>query len=122
MSVDVTDLEIRQVQEQEARVLYASGELSITTAEQLRAALLENLQADTVTILNLAAIQRIDLPGLQLLCSAHRTSLQRGLLLEVRAISENVLIAARSAGYQASQSVCPFRRGENCLWRASEVR
>jgi|SRR5579871_6271079 len=99
------------------RVLRVTGTLSLLTAERLLSILLAGLRTGAKTVLEAAALDQVDLCGLQLLCSAHRTYSLHDACFELRPMPEAVQIAARAAGYRADTSVCPCRRDGNCLWK-----
>ena len=111
------DLQIRVEAAADGRTVVLQGEVSMITGGMLRMALLDCLQAGASTKLDAAGITAIDLSGLQLLCSAHRTYVSRQAKFQFGGISETVRENARAAGYDTCRSVCPYRREGNCLWK-----
>ena len=109
-------LEIRIESGGDHRGVHVEGTLSIATAEELRAVLLEGMQPGAKTVLDTAGILATDLCGLQLLCSAHRTAVTHDAVFELRAMSEAVRDTAHAAAFDG-KSVCRFRQGSNCLWK-----
>ncbi len=108
---------------QHFRIIHVKGELSIGSTEPLRDAFLAALQPGARTVLDAGGVTTVDLCGLQLLCSAHRTYVVNGALLEILNKSESLDRTACAAGYDASRSVCPYRRESDCLWiRPQAVR
>jgi anti-anti-sigma factor len=107
-----------RIEESEGRqTLRVQGEICLPTAATLRRALIEALEGGRETVMELGEVTNADLSGLQLLCSAHRTCLKRGVSLTMGAASEKLRGAALLAGYEARTAVCPFRRDGVCLWK-----
>ena len=98
------------------RTVLVEGEIRLAGAGSLRQVLVEELCAGQQTVLDLAGVTGVDLSGLQLLCSAHRTYVRHDAVLELQGVTEELTRTARRAGFDARTSVCPFRRGM-CLWR-----
>src|SRR5689334_18274555 len=111
------EIEVRSGGTEHPIVLSVRGELSIATAAELRTALLHQLEAATPVLIDIADLSTIDLRGLQLLCSAHRTWLKDGLGFHTVHVGGAVLTTARTAGYHASGSACPMGHEQNCFWR-----
>ena len=93
------------------------GEMTIETAGEVREALLGALQDQQTVRLNCEEVTGIDFFGLQLLCSAHRTSVARKTLLvwdgaRVPIIEEVV----RNNGFSrhCGCSLCP--QDIACMW------
>jgi anti-anti-sigma factor len=117
MPMKGTDMEIRIEETGANRIIHISGQLLLNTAADLQAVLLDNLHPSAKTVVNGSGIEAVDLCGLQLLCSAHRTYVMHDAGFEVEAASEELKKIARAAGYAASKSVCPYRQKGNCLWK-----
>jgi two-component system, chemotaxis family, sensor kinase CheA len=92
------------------RLIRLEGELSAATGGRLRTALLDALRPERKTILDTAGLTAVDLSGLQLICSAHRTYLSRNAVIEIRGMPESIHEALRAAGFDPQQSVCPYRQ------------
>jgi len=110
-------ISIQFEQREGAQHMRVDGELSLASAGRMKSALLQLAASGGPAVINLAGITRIDLPGLQLLCSAHRTFCARNANFELSESSEEVRRTASDAGYLMRSSVCPYRRGDNCLWK-----
>ena len=98
-------------------IISARGELSIWTAAELKSALVGKIEAGGPLILDLREIEFIDITGLQLLCSAHRSCVARGAGLTVGETSRALADTARLAGYRHDGLVCPLQRAHECIWK-----
>jgi anti-anti-sigma regulatory factor len=105
------------------RVLRVQGPVDLVNAAVLRQALAETVASgasDAVpspTVVDLAGVTAVDLCGLQLLCSAHRTFVAQCAPIYLRDAPEWFRQAAVAAGFRMDTLVCSHRRGEECLWR-----
>jgi anti-anti-sigma regulatory factor len=95
--------------------LRLSGSLTVQNAGELRKALLEALSTAEIVELELGDHLEIDIAGLQLLCSAHRSFLakRRKLLLKRRPESFQQTLAA--AGLERHHG-CSRYPHDGCLW------
>ena len=103
-----------------ARVLRVAGPLDIAHAGQLRTALLEASEAsggESSTLVDLASLTAVDLSGLQLLCSAHRSFAARGGAIGIRSRPQWFSQATAAAGFTASAQACGPGLCGDCLWR-----
>ena len=112
-----TELQLQVDVGENVRTIRAEGELSITTAGALKTALVEGLRTEARTVLDASSITSVDLAGLQLVCSAHRTYRARDAALEFSTVSEVVRKTAVAAGFEVTHSSCPYRQAGECLWR-----
>ena len=86
-------------------------EWTVWQAPEIRTALLEQLAAQGPFELDLGEVDEVDLTGLQLLCSAHRTATARGKEFRVTRWSEAFERAVETAGFHRHQGC-----SEGCLW------
>lgn len=102
-------------------VLKLAGELSIGRAAELKASLLASMaRADRVT-LRLDAVTGIDLSGLQVLCSAHRSFQMKNKELSICGTGREMLRqAALRAGFPEANH-CVFASGRKCLWAEGDI-
>jgi anti-anti-sigma regulatory factor len=106
--------------EREGGVLKLSGDLTIQNAARLRMVLLDALKAGELR-LDLSAVTRADVSGLQLLCSAHMTSCSSvSKFLLAGSLSEALGEAAARAGFARLDS-CPFTASSPCLWSGGKA-
>lgn len=95
-----------------AEKIMLAGELSISSAEELKGVLLNALSASDQITLNLEQVTEVDLSSLQLLCSAHRTSIRmQKNLTRTGSCPGSLMTIAERAGY-LRQRGCTG----NCFW------
>ena len=86
-------------------------EWTVWQAPDIRAMFLDRLPAQGALELDLGEVTEVDLVGLQLLCSAHRTANARGQEFRVSRWSAAFEPVIESAGFPRHQGC-----GEGCLW------
>ena len=121
--MDSPETSIRLEANGAGQTIYIAGALDLSGSALIRQALVDvivNASEDRkpAGTLDLSELTRVDLVGLQLLCSAHRTTVNRGGDLELGAAPDWFHEISQSAGFVRRRSTCPHRRGQNCLWRA----
>ena len=98
------------------KVLNLKGELTIVNSSELRDILRDALSTSKNVELNLENITDVDLSFLQLLCSAHRTSLKSEKSFSIHGSYPEVLSeAARDAGFPLPKG-CKLDCNNSCLW------
>ena len=120
MSMDTDlggEIQVRTEQAAGRRVLHVEGELALATADRLRLVLMEDIEAGQTTVLDAGGVTALDLCGLQLLCSAHRTYRRLGASFELQATSPEFLDPASAAGCQAGGFGCPCSEDGPCIWK-----
>ena len=94
-----------------------NGELNILDAEELKKVFIDALGTCGSVLVHVKDVEDIDLPSIQLLCSAHKTALN---LNKTFAFSGSVSAVIRqtfiSAGYSRHIG-CSFDKNNTCLWR-----
>jgi len=100
----------------DVEILALKGALTIECANELKSMLLDALNKKDHVVLNLEGVKEVDLSCLQLLCSAHRTSLKfhKQLTLAGRQ-PESFQQAVRDAGF-TRQVGCHKDPHQKCLW------
>jgi len=94
-----------------------SGSLTIAQAAQLRDGLLQAFNSGKKVELSLAGVTAFDLTALQLICSAHRTSCQRGMEFTVVGDDlEQFTSVARLAG-MLRHTGCVQDVNCSCIWK-----
>jgi len=120
--MDSNETQIRVEEDGPRRTIHVNGPLDLPNTETVRQALLESVvrsgDASLDTLVGLAGLTRIDLSGLQLLCSSHRTAISRGNSLRLADPPAWFQEFCSAAGFARSRSTCPHRRGDECIWSA----
>jgi ABC-type transporter Mla MlaB component len=99
--------------------LVLTGELTIAHAAPLREALLEITSREKDACVDLSGATGIDVSGLQLLCSLHRTAVGKGLNVSLeKGIPEDLVEVIRTAGYLRDKG-CRLDTPGTCLWKGA---
>lgn len=99
-----------------ARKIVISGGMTIHHAIEIRTAMLEALtEADEVQ-LDLAEVAEIDLIGLQLICSSHRTASTDNKLFRVSGGDDAIVKSAADAGGFLRHIGCAQDVNHTCVW------
>jgi anti-anti-sigma factor len=109
-------IEIQAADVDGRRDLRVRGEVSLPRLAPLRESLRQALETGRETVLDLSEVAGIDLCGLQIICSAHRTFRRRGGSLLTTNIPPAVRDFAAAAGFDAERSLCPDRNEGGCVW------
>jgi anti-anti-sigma regulatory factor len=112
---------MEQDAEQKEVLLRLSGALTVENAGELRNAFLAALATATTVTVDLGEVQAADIAGLQMFCSAHRTSLAGGKKLFFnRRVPEAFRQAVETAGLLRSQG-CSLNPRSDCLWTGENL-
>lgn len=91
-------------------------DLNISNTEELKNTILNALSLSTGVFVNIEEVQDIDLPSMQLLCSAHKSALLLNKTFDISGeISESVRQKLAWAGYVRTVG-CTAAKGRPCLW------
>lgn len=93
-----------------------SGPLTIQRIDEARSGLLQAFGLGKKVRLSLAAVTEVDVTGLQLLCSAHRTALARMLDFSLGSGCEALTSTAGAAG-MLRHIGCPRDPDGSCVWK-----
>jgi anti-anti-sigma regulatory factor len=111
---------VRIVDEGTATRVAVEGAMSIEWVGAIRDGLLQAFGAGKQVELSLAEVTEVDLAGLQLLCSAHRTALARNLGFRVTGgHNEPVATVARAAGLPRHAG-CANDQFGSCVWKRNQ--
>ncbi len=101
---------------EQVQVVEIGPSLTIQQAEELRLQLIAAFAGGAEVRLNVADVAEADLAGLQLLCSAHRSSIQHNKSFGMASTcSEAILNVARDAGFLRHIGCAPDVN-KTCLW------
>lgn len=102
--------------DKETRILQLSGELVIQHAEELRSLLLESLENKSNIEIDLSMVTDADISSLQLLCSAHKTSIFQSKSLKfIGKISDAFRQNVETSGFYRTKG-CSLDRDKQCFW------
>ena len=92
-----------------------NGDLTVQHAVTLKDVLLKALKQAKQVMVRAGTNATVTLPVLQLLCSAHRSALQRKKDLRLAQVSKGIAALIDAAGYSHCKD-CAIGRSSNCLW------
>lgn len=103
-------------EQSEIRTISIAGDMTIPHISGIRDELLRELEGSEQAVVELGAVNSIDVTGLQLLCSAHRSFVKSGKQIAIPGLrSDAVRTAAESAGLP--RNVCCVADSKcECLW------
>lgn len=92
-----------------------SGKLTVQHAAQFKKTLLKALKKAKHVIVIVGENAKVDLPFLQLLCSAHRSALRLKKDLRLSYVNQEVVKAIDTVGYSHRKN-CTYADGKGCIW------
>jgi anti-anti-sigma regulatory factor len=98
------------------RVVSIRGSMTIQHGTEIRAALLEAVDAAPTLMLDLEKVTEIDLVGLQFICSTHRSAIARGKHFSVMKTGNSVIEEAMQGAGLARLAGCLKEAGNTCVW------
>ncbi len=109
------------IEEDGVTTLVVRGGLTIQNAASFRDALIQWEEKSDALALDVEAVDEADLAGLQLICSAHLTVMNRKKSLRLSGRVPGVLSrVAQDSGFTTEQG-CSMDASVMCLWRGGEV-
>lgn len=108
----------QRIEEQENGTrLILEGELTITHAAGIRDAFCALVAGSRDARIDLGGATAIDVTGLQLLCSLHRTAVAKGLAVSLeKGVPQELVEVMRTAGYLRDKG-CSADIPGTCLWK-----
>ncbi|UFS72558.1 STAS domain-containing protein [Geomonas sp. RF6] len=97
-----------------------TGAMTVEHATQIRDDLLHALSSAQGVVLDLSAVEELDIIGLQLICALHRTVTADGKLLEVKGLENGAVSAARIVAGFAEKARCANDLNGSCVWSRRE--
>jgi anti-anti-sigma factor len=107
---------MNMLREENRLLISLAGELTVSNAATLRTGILEALGQGEQVELDLEGVSEVDLAGLQLLCSAHRSALAQGKTLTLINAQIPALEKARQAAGFVFHRSCKFNPAGECFW------
>jgi len=114
----MSDLQLSHITSDDGSALKinVAGRLAIDTASELQRLLLELADSSTSIQLDLSAVKEIDLSGMQLICSACRTSLEAHKRFNFSgALPSDIKASLAAIGLQR-QMTCKHNDDLSCIW------
>jgi anti-anti-sigma factor len=109
-------------QKKEVPTIVLCGELTVQQVHEVKDMFLAQLSPERSLHLDLAQVNSIDVAGLQLLCSAHRTAQTRGGDIHFSfPLPAAFRQAVRIAGFERHRD-CRLDRNHTCLWNFGEQK
>lgn len=104
----------------EARTVLVQGSLRLATLDTFYPEFLAALAGGQSVTADLSQMDEVDVAGLQLLCSVHRSFRARGMSFSICGGNRELMQAAKAAGFRCG---CPQTAGgpSGCLWENTEV-
>lgn len=103
--------------EDNAVVLKLEGDATVEHAEQLQQALLEGLQNSEQLLVDCAQTTSIDFYAIQLLCSAHRSSVSWQKTLTFQGVpTDAVKQTIKNTGFQREHGCSHCPENVTCMW------
>lgn len=97
-------------------VLRMDGELTMQNAGEFKEALMRSLEKTKEVVLDLEKVTKVDLSFLQLLCSAHRTSVKLKKSLMIGSNCPDIIKrSVEDAGFSRHEG-CHLGKDKSCLW------
>lgn len=94
-----------------------SGSLTIAQAAQLRDGLLQAFDAGKNVEISLVGVTELDLTVLQILCSSHRTSYQKGVELSVGGADLEPFLSVTTLAGMLRHTGCVLDVNCSCIWK-----
>ena len=100
----------------DTRIVSMSGCMTIEHGAEIKSALQEAINAATTVQLDLEKVTEMDLIGLQLICSMHRTAVSEQKLFSVNGTNGAVIKEAARAGGFFRHVGCVLDINHTCIW------
>lgn len=107
---------MKVIREEDRTRLCFDGELTVHNAAAIREGILQALGQSEEVEIDLEGVTAVDLAGLQLLCSAHRTAEAEGKTLLLESRSKSILREVRRASGFVLNRSCRHVQETDCFW------
>lgn len=114
--MDGLTIEQREDGGSETLVLQLAGELTIPFAGDFRGALLDAFEKAATVVVDVEKLDSVDITGLQLLCSAHRTSCARSKAFRLAGEESGPFAEAVYLAGFTRHVGCARDVGKTCIW------
>ena len=113
---DCTVNEATPADQPETRVVTIGGNMTIQHGGAIREALMQALGSATALRLDLAQVTAIDIIGLQLICSAHRATIEQSKRFSVMMAGNAAIEATALAVGYCRRTGCVEDIEHTCVW------
>jgi anti-anti-sigma factor len=110
---------VKIVKRKSVTVVSLSGAMTIENIGELKSWLLKAFSFGKDVQLSLKGVTEVDLTGLQLLCSAHRTSIARELHFSVTGAAGEVVSSVADLTGMMRHAGCASDSNGTCVWKKS---
>lgn len=104
-----------------SRTIRIAGAITIPHISDIRGELLNSLDGADTIVLEVAGVNEIDVTGLQLLCSTHRSFVKKELQISIQGASAGVVHSAAESAGLLRTTCCVSNTRCACLWSGGEV-
>lgn len=102
--------------------LSLQGEMTISGMSSMKEAFQKGIDSSDMLVVDCAGVAAIDISGMQLLCSAHRSAVSLGKSLIAENLTEGQLSSSLDEAGFRRHKACPLApKGEPCIWVAEPV-
>jgi anti-anti-sigma regulatory factor len=96
-------------------VLKVDGQVTVRNVEELRDNMLRAIDKYPVAVVDVTAVEAIDVSVLQLLCAAHKSAVAKGHVFKFSSVPQLIAEVATEAGF-TNDTECMKTLGDPCLW------
>jgi anti-anti-sigma regulatory factor len=111
---------VKIVKRKAVTVVSLSGAMTIENIGELKSGLLKAFSFGKDVQLSLKGVTEVDLTGLQLLCSAHRTSIARELHFSVTGAAGEVVSSVADLTGMMRHAGCASDINGTCVWKKKQ--
>lgn len=102
-------------------VVSINGPMTIDRIAEIRDGMLQAFGLGNEVRLSMAAVTEVDLTGLQLLCSSHRTAIARGLAFSVQDTDAEALSSVIELAGMWRYNGCAQDTAGSCVWKREVI-
>jgi len=115
--VPMDESAVNIVKNETMTVVSINGPMTIDRIGEIRDGMLQAFGLGNEVRLSMAAVTEVDLTGLQLLCSSHRTAIAKGLAFSVQDTDAEALSSVIELAGMWRYNGCSQDTGGTCVWK-----
>lgn len=108
---------LKMTNKKDHTLVAVTGEMTVAQASELREGLLKAFEMGKGVEFSLAGVDQVDLTGLQLICSAHRTALLKGVPFTVIGADSGAVSSAAELAGMLRHTGCVQDVNQTCVWK-----